>query len=176
VRGGRTISWVLFVGWCAWLIALQGVLGATPSIGFWAPDLGLLLLFALDGRVSPREARRAAILVALTRIAFSTDPPLAILAGYLGAVWFFGALRRIVEVDRPLPRALFAGIVAPVLAAFWILSRRLALSSEAALFPAAEIFWKGALSTALLALLVLPLLARLPGLPRLWDTPWRMER
>lgn len=160
----RSITWFLLVLWGAWLFAVQGLLGAMPAVGLWVPDFGLLLLFSIDGRTGRREARGAALAIALCRISFSTDPPLAVLAGYLGAVWFFGALREILEIDRPLPRALLAGVVASVLTIFWVLCRQLALPSESVLLPPAETVWKGAATTAALALLFLPLFARLPGL------------
>ena len=162
------LAWLLLVVWCAWLYAAQGALASEPGIGPWAPDLGLLLLLALDGRMARDDARLAALLVALTRISFTADPPLAIFAGYLGAFWLSGRLREIVEVDRPLPRAILAGGLAALLSTFWIASRLVSLSSETAFALSPDMVWRGAVTTAVAALLFMPLLLRLPGLSPLW--------
>ncbi|MEW6074450.1 MAG: hypothetical protein AB1726_17880 [Planctomycetota bacterium] len=163
-RGAPFVVWLLLVVWGAWLFAVQGALASLPALGQWVPDAGLLLLLALDARLERREARIAAGLVALARVAFTADPPLAVLAGYLAVVWIAGRLREIVEIDRPLSRALLAGLLAAALSAFWIASRTLALGPAAAFPAGGGIVLRGALATAAAALLLPPLLARLPGL------------
>ncbi len=162
------VAWLLLVVWCAWLYAAQGALASEPVVGAWAPDLGLLLLLALDGRMARNDARLAALLVALTRIAFTADPPLAVFAGYLTAFWLSGRLREIVEIDRPLPRTILAGLLSCMLSAFWITSRIVAVSSEVTFTLSPDLVWRGAVTTAIAALFFTPLLFRLPGLSPLW--------
>jgi hypothetical protein len=169
VSGSRRLSWSLLVLWSAWLFALQGLFAGT-SAGAWAPDLGLILILALDARMPSSRARGVALCVAAARIACTTDPPLAVVAGYLGAVACFGALRDVVEIDRPLVRAVLAGVLALALASWWILCRSLATPYYGAEVPVFELAWRSALSTALCALHLLPLLARLPGVAPHWRT------
>lgn len=168
MRRWRYVAWILLVVWCAWLFAAQGFLSTEPAIGLWAPDLGLLFLFALDSRLDRSDGRLATLLIAATRVSFSTDPPLAVFAGYLGAFWLIGRLREIVEIDRPLPRVVLAGTAAFVLSGFWVLSRILALPPEVSVAPSPEMIWRSAVSTAVGALVLLPLLRSLPGLSPLW--------
>jgi hypothetical protein len=167
VSGSRRLAWALLVLWSAWLFALQGLFAGSRA-GDWAPDLGLILILALDARMPTARARVAALCVAAARIACSTDPPLAVVAGYLGAVACFGALRELVEIDRPLARAVLAGVLALALASWWILCRSLATPYYGAQVPVIDLAWRSALSTGLCALVLFPLLARLPGVSPLW--------
>jgi hypothetical protein len=164
VTRARAVAWVSLLVWAAWLFALQGLFASSRVAGSWVPDLGLLLLLALEGRL--REGGRlpqrrllvAALVIALARAAFSSDPPLALAAGYLGVAGVLGALRQWVELDHPFARATLAGGAALALGAFWILSAELPNEVLRAL-P-----WEPALATAAAAVVVLPALGRLPGL------------
>ena len=164
----RRLPWILLFLWAAWLFALQGLAASSAGLGPWTPELGLVLLLALDGRVSPGRTRLAACLIAGARIAFSADPPLAVLAGYLGAVGFSGALREILDVDRGLARALLAGVLTLLLVGFWNLSRTLELAAEGLFAPAPGLAWRTAATTAIATLCLAPLLLRLPGITPLW--------
>jgi hypothetical protein len=154
-------SWCAFLLWGLWLLAFQGALASGNGLAGWTPDLGLVLLIAVDRRLSRRHARVAALLLAVARAAVSADPPLALFAGYLGVVGLTGVLRAWLEIDRPLGRALVAALCAAGLALFWTLAR-------AALVPGTSLpppqLVPSVLATAVAAVLLVPLLRRLPGL------------
>ena len=163
------LAWVLLFLYGVWALALQGLLAAPRLLGACAPDLGLVLLLALGARLVPARARVAAVLIALARAGFSADPPAAELAGYLGAVGLSAALRAGLEIDRPLARALLAGLLSLLLTAFWLAVRMVALAAEPGGRGLGEaLLWPGALATAAAALFLAPALRRLPGLADLW--------
>ena len=164
--------WLVFLVWNTWFYAVSGRLAAEPW-GAWFPDLGLVLLLGLEPRLSARNARLAAILAATARAAFTADPAMAVLAGYLGAVGLARALRGVVEADRALPCALFTGVAALFFGFFLSLVRSARLSYVAAAAgmelnaDLAGLVWRGALATGLASFVLLPLLLRLPGLSSL---------
>jgi len=161
----------LFLGvllvWSTWIYAVCGWLAATGALGAFVPDLGLVLLLALAPRVSPAEARVAALLVGLARAAFSADAPLAILAGLLAAVELSRALGGFVEADGVVARSLLAGAMALFLGILLALVHAARLDPAVVRgslpFPAGPVL-RCALSTALAAGVAAPILARLPGL------------
>jgi len=131
----------------------------------------VLLLFALTCRAAPPRARWAAVWVALLRTAFSADPPLAILAGYLGFVGVCHFVRGALELDRPLVRAVIACLGAALLARLWTAAQANELASLGSPGVGAGLVsfaWTNALATGLAALLLGTALARLPGLRPLW--------
>lgn len=162
-------AWLCLFVWGAWLFAFQGLLASSPSLAAWTPEGGVLLLFALTCRAAPPRARWAALWLALLRTAFSADPPLAILAGYLGFVGACHLVRGALELDRPLVRAVIACLGAALLARLWTAAqaRELAALGVGAA-GLAGFAWTNALATGLAALLLGAGLARLPGLRPLW--------
>ena len=132
------------------------------------PEGGLLLLLALASRVPPARARWIAAWVALLRSATSADPPLAIAVGYLGFVGVCNLVRDVVELDRPLVRAVVAGTGAALLARLLTAARAAELARAGIGTAVGDYAWTNALATALAALLLGQLLARLPGLRPLW--------
>ena len=124
-----------------------------------------MLLLALDRKLSRRDARIAALLVACARASLSADPPLALIAGYLGVVGVTGVLRSGLEIDRPVARAFVAGLCAAGLAFFWVLARA-AQVPDAPGVPAGALV-SSAVATGAAALLLVPLFGRLPGLSAL---------
>ena len=160
-------AWACLVVWAVWLFALQG-LWATSRFGAWVPDVGLVLLLGLILRVTPRRARWAAVWIAVARIAFGADPPVAVLAGYLGFVGFCRALRGAVELERPLVRAVLGGLGAALLAFFWTAAREIEIDRHGVSPHLQGFYWQSAAATALAALLLGALPARLPGLVPLW--------
>ena len=100
MNGGRALAWVLLLVWSTWLLALQGLLAAGPR-GSWTPDLGLVLLLGLGPRLRGRRIVPAVLIVAAARIALSSDPPLAVLVGYWGALGAATWLRDVLEIDHP---------------------------------------------------------------------------
>ncbi|HED66204.1 MAG TPA: hypothetical protein ENJ09_11690 [Planctomycetes bacterium] len=164
----RAASWFLLVVWSAWLFALQGLVASTPELADWTPELGVVLLLALDPRLDRSDALLALLIVSAGAIAFSSDPPLAILAGYGAVVFVARSLRSIVEIDQPIARALLAGVSAAVLVSYFDLSRSALLASEglgpvAGGIGGARVF-HAALGTALVTLVAAPLVLRLPGM------------
>jgi len=146
--------------WSAWFFAIQGV-AVGGELGPWTPDLGLVLLLALDSRLSGGDARRMALVVSLARSSFSCDSTAAIITGYLGGVGVSSALRAAMEVDGYFLRSILACVYSGVLSAWWIVCHQLGLGAE--LYIAPQELWPSAISTALCALLVGPLLVGLPG-------------
>jgi len=164
VSGRRRLAWVLFFVWGVWLYAAQGLLSEVIGLGRWTPELGLALLLVFDARLSRTGGRIAAALVACARIVFSTDPPLAILAGFLAVVAVTGAVRSVVDVDRPVFRGVVATVAMLVLSSFWGLSWRAALAADGAYAPPLDPAWRSALVTGGVAALTGALFLRLPGL------------
>lgn len=163
MSGTPLFAWLCLFVWGTWIFALQGLL-ASSSLARWTPDLGLLLLVALTLRLGPARARWAAAWVALLRIAFSADPPLAILAAYLGFVGACHFVREAIDLERPLARALLASVGALGSAWLWTSARALELAADGIHAPLERLAWPSALSTGLAALCLAPVLGRLPGL------------
>jgi len=173
VRRGRKLAWVLFALWALWLFALQGLCAGVPRIGPWVPEVGVVLLFALDEKLGAGSRRAAAGVLALARLAFAAEPLLPLLAAYLGIAGTRAGLRGVVEVDRPPLRAPLAAVAALAAGWFWILCRRLELFDAGVFAPTVAPPWRLALSTGLCVLVVLPLVRRLPGLSPLTAIPER---
>jgi len=161
------LGWGVVVLTSIALFALQGFLAAPGRLGEWTPDLGVVLLISWGARMAPGRAEVSALIVAWARSAFSADPFPVLAAGYLGVALLAGLLRRGIEVDLALPRFLLAGACA------WGLSQ-LAIGARSHVLAGGPGFssvpvgvlrlWPGALVTACGALLLRPLLVRLPAL------------
>lgn len=168
MKVSRTLAWVLFVVYALWLLALQGLLARPQRLGAWTPDLGLVLLIAWSARLGGGAAALAALLVAFARTALGADAPVALAAGYLGAVLVQGVLRTGIEVDRGPARVVLTGLLALGFGALAALARASlppgAAAPEVQLVPFA-------VASALAAGLLGPLLLRLPGL-----APLRVRR
>ena len=164
MKRSPALAWLLLLVWSAWLLALQGLFAARAAVGAWTPDLGLVLLLGLGAGLGRRQAVLAALIVAGARTAFTSDPPLAVLVGYLAVIGVAGWLRGVLEIDRPLARVLVAAVLTLVLAAYWSLASRIALGPDALALPPPGWAWTNALATGAAALVLAPLLMRLPGL------------
>ena len=169
------IAWALLGVWSVWIFALQGLCAARMGSSTWIPDVGLVVLLSLAARLSHEDLPKAALIVAVARCAVSIDAPVAVLAGYGGAIALARALRGVFEISGALPRTLLAGANA------WLVAGWLAFAHElrdarvvAQLTGAAPDLgqlglaltsaWPTALSSALTALVLGPLLGQLPGL------------
>ncbi len=165
MRRAPLLAWLLLFLYGTWLLAFQGWLARPQHLGPWTPDLGLVLLVALGARLTPPRTRIASLLVALSRAAFSADPPLALCAGYLGVAGASSFLRAGIQVDGPLSRSLLTAVFAFVLACLWIGARAVALAaSPLAASSELPVPWPVALSSAVAALFLVPCFHRLPGL------------
>ncbi len=166
----RALSWCLLLVWCAWLFALQGLAASSPRWADMTPDIGIVLLLALDRRLERADALRAVLIVSAARIAFTSDVPLAILVGYAALVFVAHRMRRVAEIDRVIPRVLFAGVGAAALTAYWSFTRSIDLSSgtRVALGIGESLdlsrVWFSAVATGIAAGVVGPLVVRLPGI------------
>ena len=169
--GSRFFAWGLLALWSTWLFALQGFLASQGGVAAWLPDMGILILLMMDGRSSTRSMLLAVCLVSCARIGFSADPPLAIFFGYALLVSCMQVLRRVLEVDQPVIRALLAGLGFLAINKYWSLARNIALAGgqgqiDSAIWtrdlPAAS--WSMALATGLSILLLGSALMHLPGL------------
>jgi hypothetical protein len=178
------LAWLFLALWAAWASALQGLAAGPEGLGRWVPDLALVLALSLAARLPGEDMVKVALAVALGRIAVSIQPPVALLAGFLGILLLARGLRSVLELGGPLQRTLL-GALAALLLAGWLglvhAERARDLAGQAvvpgaaagSLRPLAAALgaWPAALSTGLCALLLGPALARLPGL-----TPLRRRR
>ena len=176
---GPLLPWLLLALWSTWLHAAQGWLA--QGLGPWTPDLGLVLLLGLAAKLAPEQLPPLALAVGLGRLAVSVDPPAAVLAAVLGVTLLARGLRTMLELEGPLQRTLLAGACAALVAA-WLehvhLARAVHAAGAAGALPrtfeglaAGAPTWRLALATGLAALVLAPLLVRLPGL-----TPLRRRR
>jgi hypothetical protein len=168
VRAPPWLAAALVFVYALWGFALQGLLAASGWLGAWTPDLGLVLLYSSSSRLGRGRPEVLALAIALARACLGADPPAALAAGYLGAALLGSLLRRGLEIDRSLPRAVLAGGCAALVGELWVVSRSLELGTSA---PAMSVegarLLPMALSTGVATLALAPLCLRLPGLARL---------
>ncbi|MCA9000698.1 MAG: hypothetical protein KDB61_02160 [Planctomycetes bacterium] len=183
MTGSRVLSLGVLAFWCAFFLSLQLVLvyrmQPTPGAQYpWMPDLTIALAVALAVRVPRPEILPAILVLALVRVAFSTDPPAVILAAFLAVSIFVAGLRQAIEVNGILPRTLIAFLCAAGMSVWgrWVLQARSrewvgsgwVASDTGELFRAAL---PGAVTTCLLVGLCGVALAQLPGLSPLYRRP-----
>ncbi len=168
MSSGRALAWAILTIYSAWIVAFQGGCASPSALGAWAPELGIAWFLTLDARLRRGDAWLAALLIGAVRTAFTTDPMLAVCVAYVALAWLTTWLRRFFEVDGPIARAWIGFVGALAISAHWTLARSLALAGEDGAAGAASFAWPFACSTALAALALPPLLARLPGLSPLW--------
>ncbi|MEX1024060.1 MAG: hypothetical protein WD226_03190 [Planctomycetota bacterium] len=161
------LTWLLFYVWYAWGAALQSFLADPSRLGAWTPEVGVVLLVAVEGVLPRREATGAAIGIALLRTAFSADPPFAVVAGLLTIAWSLAGLRSLLIVDRALARTALA-FFASFGFAIWLAFAH-ARTGGATFDLALGSFLSTAVATALATLVGVPLARRLPGLTPLWQ-------
>jgi hypothetical protein len=169
----RVLGWALFAVWSTWAFALQARLTAGSGSAAFVPDVGLVLALSLLARLEERDLPILAVVVALTRSAFSSEPAIALLAGTLGLSLLAMAVRSVVELTGPLWRTI---TTAALVAAFdlWLAGAGAPRAGSVGAGPAISV---GALlavgiSSGLLALFAGPALAHLPGLSPLRSRKW----
>ncbi len=178
MSSGTALGWLILAIYSAWIVALQGGFASSSALGAWTPELGIAWFLAIDARARREDAWLAALLIGCARAAFTSDPMLAVCVGYGALAFLTSWLRRFFEVDGPIARALIGFVGALAISAHWTLARSLALANEDGVGGAAFVAWPFACSSALAALALTPLLARLPGLSALWkrrrsrDSSW----
>lgn len=181
----RAIGYAFLFAWVAFAGGVQLLLLAcAPQIGSdlaafvraSVPDLMTLVLVASVGRLASRDVIMIGAVAALARVAFTGASPFAILAGSIAVALVADAIRGFAELDRPSLRFFAAGSGALAFG-LWLLFVDLARSGAAresgalgfgrveagdVLLPFAT-----AVMTALVGLLLWPVLQRLPGLGKL---------
>jgi hypothetical protein len=117
--------------WSALLLSLQLVLVYRVHPGvlaqyIWMPDLTIAFAVALAVRVPRTEILSVVLVMAVVRIAFSTDPPAAILAAFLGVSLLIRGLRQGIDVGGLVPRTLLAFVCASAMSIWgrWVLEAR----------------------------------------------------
>lgn len=172
----RWTPWIMLAVWSSWLAAVQGLLASPDRLDLWVPDLSLLLLVACAGRFESRDVPKAALVIGLGRIAFSVEPPAALLVGLLVAGTIVVAVRTVAEVNGPLMRTALTALCTFGFGAWLVIVHVVRTERAGGGTPIplgfALSLWRGALATALLGFFVGPLLAYLPGLTRLRRRRW----
>lgn len=161
----RTLAWLLLAIWMTWLTALQSRLGESPAYRLPPPDLNLVFLVSMALVVRRADLLPLAVIAALARIAFSLDPPQAVLFLTLGIGALGVGSRRAMHLEGPLWRAFLSGFGA-VVAVLWFTQVRDLRGIEVVQVDAASAAILG-VSSALAALVLGGLLLRLPGLAAL---------
>ena len=174
------LAWVALVLWAALLCAVQGALGHTGLLGQSRFDLSLVLCLSLATRVNSSDFDGVWLACALGRCAVSSDPPLAVMAGFALVLVPVRILRPVVDLGAPLARCLLALVCCAALES-WLEAVHIARAMDQAgiaKFPIAHA-WQAraqwltsgwllrALASGFAALLIGPWLARLPGLRNL---------
>ncbi|MBL8863125.1 MAG: hypothetical protein JNK02_14105 [Planctomycetes bacterium] len=172
-RGGqRLLGWVLFFVWAVSLSGLQALVWRDAASAF-VPDAALVLAVVVLARAEASDLVPLAFLTACARAATSGEAPLVLVTGALGALFAALLLRGVLELSGALGRTI-AALVAVFSFEAWIVLARGARAGAATLDAAgaAASAIPIALASALAALLLGPLLARLPGLTPLWSRSW----
>lgn len=180
--GSRLLGWVMVLVWLAWGEAVEGWLATRPSIAAWVPDLGLIVFLAIGGRLGAKlMARRnetvggVGLILAATFAegAVSSLGTAAVVVGWLIAWGWLRLWRRGFDVELTLTRPWVAGTTALLLIGWRhvvLLSSTGVeldkLSASVRWFDAGA--WHGALTTAVLAPLLMPVALRLPGVSLYW--------
>lgn len=166
----RWLGFGLFTVWAVWLAGIQGWLVAESPAARWIPDLLLVLVASVVARLESADAPWLALCAALARASVAPEPPVALLAGFLGIIAIALSVRSVVEITGPLWRALVAAAMVLALDGWLVCVHRVRVpesSLSLSIFAGVSV----ALSSGVLALLLGPLFARLPGL-----TPLRRRR
>jgi hypothetical protein len=173
VNGARILGWTLFTVWATWMFALQSTLGSGSDASRWIPDFGLVLALSLLARLDAPDVPLCALLTALARSACSVEPNVALCAGVMGIFALALAARSVVELTGPVWRTVAAGVLVFAFDLWLMLVHRERSSAHSiSIDLALGALWPAAIASALLALFVGPLLARLPGLTPLRRRPW----
>jgi hypothetical protein len=175
------LSWGLLLFWSAWAHALTGFLASGLMSPRWVPDLGLLLFLAVAARLgrkdlatskSPPGFAGLVLVTLIARVAFSVQAVAPILAGLIAVLFWQNALRRGIDVERPLIRIVVVAGASLMLLAWWHFVREANLPAikggPAMVSWLDDGAWRGVLLTSALAPIAMPLCLGLPGLGPLW--------
>ena len=107
----RAIGYLMLAVWGGLFSAALAVATGLGAGGAFLPDPVLCLVVLIAARLHRDVVVTAAFVLALARIAFSIDPPPAILALYMGAALIIRALRAGVDLNGPLVRGWLCFVV-----------------------------------------------------------------
>jgi len=149
--------------WSALSFFIAGLLG--QSLGAWVPDAGVVLLIGLVARTRPSGLWSAALAIAAGRIAVGIEPPFAVLTAYLAAGGVHAALCRLVHGNQVFVRLVASGLYSAGLVLWLIAVHESRSQVDLGLLERAPLYAiQTAVTTALAAAVLSPLLAHLPGL------------
>lgn len=168
------LAWLMLAVWASWFSALQALCVSRTFLGSWTPDLGLLLLVACAGRLHARDVPLATLVLALARLAYTVEPPAAVLAAFLATSVLCQVLRRIAELGNPAMRVGLSGLGALGLTLWFafVHAARTGADPAGALSSALLPGLATATTSAVLGLLFLGSLVHLPGLTPLRERRW----
>ena len=176
VQSDRLLAWALFLVWAAWLHALHSA-WSSGAAAAWIPDLGLVFALVLAAHMEAADVLGCALAAAFVRSAFAGEPPIALASGMLLVMLLALAARSMVELTSAVSRALSCGVLVFVFDAWLYLVHCVRdldpLQTSGVPMPSA--LWSAtaaAFSSAMLALVLGPLLVRLPGLSPLRRRRW----
>ncbi|MDF1838134.1 MAG: hypothetical protein P1V35_09720 [Planctomycetota bacterium] len=179
MKNPRWISWGMLAVWSTLILTLQLVLVYRVYPGsaakyIWMPDLTIALAVALAVRVPRSEVLPVVLVMAIVRIAFSTDPPVAILAAFLAVSLLVGGLRSGIDVAGVVPRTLLAFVCAAGMSVWGhvvLHARNRGFSSGSDFSQLLSDSMPAALMTCILVAMFGAFLAHLPGLSPLYKRP-----
>ncbi|MFT5051307.1 MAG: hypothetical protein ACI8QZ_002718 [Chlamydiales bacterium] len=172
----RLTPWVMLIIWSSWAAAAQGLLAQPDRMALWVPDLSLLLLLACAARFDSGDVPKAALVIALGRVAFSVEPPAALLVAFLATSVLVLGVRSVAQVNGAFVRVSLAVVCSWSLGAWLVFVHVVRVQRMGGDAPLSLAFaldlWRGALTTGVAAVLVGPTLAYLPGLTNLRRRQW----
>ncbi|MDZ4772350.1 MAG: hypothetical protein SGI72_04370 [Planctomycetota bacterium] len=171
MSAARVLAWILFLVWAVWAFAIEGHLANGGSR--WVPDIGLVLALSVMARANVGDTPILALFAALARASFGPEPPIVVLAGFMGIVFFALAARTTVELAGPLWRTI-AALVFVFAFNVWLTFARSMRDPSAELAHTSTIFaaLPVAITSAILAFACGPLFAHLPGLTPIRRRKW----
>ncbi len=179
MRSPRLISWGMLAIWSALILTVQLVLvyrvyPGTAAQYLWMPDLTIALAVALAVRVPRKEVLPVVLVMAVVRMAFSTDPPVAILAAFIGISLLVGGLRSGIDVGGLLPRTLLAFVCTAAMSVWGQVVLHARNQGLGSMGEWSQLL-SGSVPAALMTCVVVALfgvgMAHLPGLSPLYQRP-----
>ena len=154
--------------WASWLCGLQAVLAT--NFGTWVPDISLILLLALCAELDSRDVPFLCGVLAFSRLAFTVEPIEATVCGLLVVSAAALGVRSVAEAAGPLVRTLWGGLAVLGYSAWMLLVHETRTGVDLGLDWRVAV--PTAVSSAILALMLGPMLSRLPGLTALRRVRW----
>lgn len=171
----RASAWILLAAFALWLEGLAA-LARGSALGPFSPALGLVLGLALAARAEPGDLWKLALACALARAALSGERLVPLALGCAGALALVLVVRGWLEPRGPLVRAGLAAAASVLLELWMAAAQRASVPGTASLGAGAlvrlDLLVPLAVGSALAALLLGPLLERLPGLSLLRTRAW----